>query len=471
MVFNSFAFAVFFAIVLLAYYSLRWRSQNLLLLVASYFFYGWWDARFTILLAVSTIVDYVAAIRIADSCNPRVRRIALGVSVCTNFGILGFFKYFNFFSDSAARLLSAFGLGASWPTLQIVLPVGISFYTFQTLSYTIDVYRGQLEPTRAFTTFALYVSFFPQLVAGPIERASRLLPQLGRRRHVSVTDVEAGVLLILLGFFKKVGIADVAGMLCDVVYRYPERMSAMTLLLGVYLFSIQIYCDFSGYTDIARGVARLLGIKLMRNFEQPYFSVSITEFWRRWHISLSSWLRDYLYIPLGGNRRGNVRTYFNLMTTMLLGGLWHGASWTFVVWGGLHGVYLSAHKFLRGKDREERPASRLSMCLACFLTFHLVAFTWVFFRNTSFTGAVRYVTGILVWRNGKEWIGEFDVVRVGVPVLVLVALEWFQNRSGSHTVLLEVAPVVRGVVYGTLIVMIFLFGAGDGETPFIYFQF
>ncbi len=316
-------------------------------LVASYVFYGYWDWRFCSLLLISTVVDFFVGRAIARVRRSARRKRLLWVSCVVNLGILGFFKYFNFFVDSVQEVAAGLGLSVDFLHLNIILPVGISFYTFQTMSYTIDIYRRKLEPTHSLVDFALFVAFFPQLVAGPIERARNLLPQIAVMGRPTRTQVADGLVLLTVGYFKKVLIGDACGRIVDHIFGQPDLYRSPELLAGLILFSIQIYADFSGYSDIARGLAKLLGIELMKNFEQPYLSANITEFWRRWHISLSSWLRDYLYISLGGNRRGNARTYLNLMTTMLLGGLWHGAAWTFVVWGGLHGLYLAVHKMLR----------------------------------------------------------------------------------------------------------------------------
>ena len=325
MVFNSFVFAAFLPIVLLVYYRLSHRAQNAWLLAAGLLFYGWWDWRFLGLLGITTVLDFVSSNQIDRAIDPKVRRRWLLASLTGNLVILGFFKYFNFFVDSAVGVLGALGVEAHAPALRILLPIGVSFYTFQEMAYTIDVYRRDLKPSRSLLNFALFVCYFPQLVAGPIQRARDLLPQIEQPRRVTGEQVRAGVQLIFIGLFKKVVVADALAPMADAHFNQPSAFSGASLLLGLYLFAIQIYCDFSGYTDIARGVSKLLGIELAINFRQPYFATSITEFWRRWHISLSSWLRDYLYIPLGGNRGTTVQTYRNLLLTMLLGGLWHGA--------------------------------------------------------------------------------------------------------------------------------------------------
>jgi len=344
MLFNSISFFFFVPIVLLGVRLLPGTQRQRWLLLASYFFYGSWDWRFLALILFTTAVDYWIAHRIHRSDDPDERRRALLVSVCVNLGVLGFFKYFNFFIDSAAALLEAAGLHASLPALQIILPVGISFYTFQSMSYVIDVYRRDTVPAQTFVLYALYVSYFPQLVAGPISRVGDLMPQLAAPSRVTADRVNFGLCLILIGLAKKVLIADMLAPEVDRIFADPESQSSGMLLRGAYFFAFQIYCDFSAYSDIARGVSEFFGVRLMINFEQPYLSRSITEFWRRWHISLSSWLRDYLYIPLGGNRLGAAKTYRNLMLTMLIGGLWHGAAWTFVAWGAWHGALLALER-------------------------------------------------------------------------------------------------------------------------------
>lgn len=366
MLFNSFTFLAFMAVVLPLYYSLRMRGQNLLLLVAGFVFYGWWDWRFLLLLTFSAVIDYAMALRIVDHVvgDPRRKRWLI-ISMVVNLTILGFFKYFNFFIDSAATLLDTFGFEAHLPTLRIVLPVGVSFYTFQSMSYTIDAYRGTIQPTRSLLHYLSFVAYFPQLVAGPIERAANMLPVFVNERKVDARCISEGLLLILLGFFKKLVIADAVAGSVSAAFAEPLQLDGAQLLRAVYLFSLQIYADFSGYSDIARGVSKLFGIDLMINFNQPYLSSSITEFWRRWHISLSSWLRDYLYIPLGGSRNGTVATYRNNFLTMLIGGLWHGASWNFVIWGGLHGLYLAAHKYWMGLRGIKEPPPHLSAPVAC----------------------------------------------------------------------------------------------------------
>ena len=472
MLFNSWAYALFLPVVVAAYYCLNHRAQNYFLLAASYFFYGCWDYRFSLLMAFSTVVDYVVAREMARSEDQRRRKRYLLVSLVTNLGILACFKYFNFFVDSLAQLCAALGIPAHLPTLRIVLPVGISFYTFQALAYTIDVYRRDHPPAQSFLDFALYVCYFPHLVAGPIQRYM-LLEQIQKERRTGWQQIWSGCALILIGLVRKVAIADSLAAEVDRAFTQPQELASLELLLGLYLFSLQIYCDFAGYTDIARGSSRLLGIELMVNFQHPYFSTSITEFWRRWHLSLSTWLRDYLYISLGGSRHGRLKTYRNLMLTMLLGGLWHGANWTFVVWGGLHGLYLAGHKLLlgdrpalvenRSRTWRQWPADLVKMVL----TFHLVALTWIFFRSDGFASAWHYLTGILACRGGWPRDG---VLSLATSLLLLLIIDVPQYRRNDHTAVMHWPWALRGAVYASLVWAIFAMRS-DSSVPFIYFQF
>ncbi len=350
MLFNSFGYGLFLVLVLAIYSVLSHRGQNWLLLGASYFFYSCWDVRFLLLIAGITAANFIAGKAIHDARqrnDQRVMKRWLVICILVNMGTLGFFKYFNFFVTSALQLFQDLGSFTSFHTLHIILPVGISFFTFQALSYSIDIYKGRTAPITSVTDFALFVSFFPQLVAGPIERAAHLIPQVQRKRRVEAVHLQRGVYLILVGLVRKVVIADSAGILADMCFAKPEAFSSFQLGVGLLCYSLQIYGDFAGYSNIARGSAMLFGFDLMRNFSHPYFATNITEFWRRWHVSLSTWLRDYIYIPLGGNRKGPLRSYVNVLVTMLLGGLWHGANWNFILWGGLHGIYLSLHRLIR----------------------------------------------------------------------------------------------------------------------------
>jgi alginate O-acetyltransferase complex protein AlgI len=476
MLFNSLAFAAFLPAVLLVYYLLSLRSQNRWLLVASLIFYGWWDPRFIALLLVPTTIDYWCALRINVARDPRSRRHYLVGSVATNLTILGFFKYFNFFSDSAAHVLQALHLGYAQPAVAIILPVGISFYTFHEISYVVDVYRGEVEPVHDFTIYLLYVLYFPQLVAGPIARASALLPQLSRSRTVTWQSIQQGAALILVGYFKKVGVADAVAPAVSARFASPGVYAGSDLLFALYLFSIQIYCDFSGYTDIARGVSKLFGIELALNFRQPYFASSIDQFWRRWHMSLSSWLRDYLYIPLGGNRGGEAKIYRNLILTMVLGGLWHGASWTFVVWGALHGAYLSVHRWFADGLREiaAKPAipSAIKTAVGIAVTFHLVTFAWIFFRADSFAAAGTYVSRIATWRpsNGGLPIDRLSL-RFTILICAWLTIDLLQAATDEESPVLRLPGIVRGFSYATIILIIVVFGGLVAPAPFIYFQF
>jgi D-alanyl-lipoteichoic acid acyltransferase DltB (MBOAT superfamily) len=467
--FNSFAFLIFFPLVAGSYAVLEPRSRRHLLLAVSFLFYGWWDWRFLGLMVGTALVDFFVALALQGEERPGRRRGLLWLSLVSNLGVLAAFKYFGFFVDSALSLASALGVAASRPTLDIVLPVGISFYTFQALSYTIDVYRRGLPACRSVEQYLLYISFFPQLVAGPIERATRLLPQLEQLRAPTRGDVRAGIELMVIGFFKKVAVADVIAPLVDLRFQDPTAFAPVDLLLAVYLFSLQIYCDFSGYSDIARGAARFFGIDLMQNFAQPYGATDIAAFWRRWHISLSGWLRDYLYIPLGGNRLGSAATYRNLLLTMLLGGLWHGANWTFVIWGGLHGLYLCAHR-IWNERRGPRTGSPVASFVGWFTTFHLVAFAWIFFRSPDLAHALQFIAGLLGFAGGDA--GPMPLGwRLLVPLALLAGLEWFSRASASRPPLRERPWYWRGAVYAALTVVTLVFGVVDQETAFLYFQF
>lgn len=468
MIFNSLTYAAFLPLVLLAYWGFGKRRQNLVLLVASYIFYGWWDWRFLSLLMLSTVVDFTIGQAMHGSDVDEHRKRLLFLSLAVNLGLLGVFKYFNFFVDSAVDALSAAGVSANAPSLRLILPVGISFYTFQTLSYTFDIYRRRLEPTRSLLNFATYVAFFPQLVAGPIERAHQLLPQIvAPRERPGLDRVQSGLTLIAFGLFKKVVIADMVAPIANRNFDNAEVVGGSATVVGIIAFSLQIYGDFSGYTDIARGTSRLLNIELMRNFEQPYLSRNITEFWRRWHISLSSWLRDYLYIPLGGNRNGTFNTYRNLLITMLLGGLWHGAGWNFVIWGALHGGALAIHRALGGKS-DDGPI-RLTDIPRIGVTLLFVAFAWVFFRAESFSQAltvIEHATWFL-W-SGPEF--SFDFLTVAAAGVLVLVTDLWQRFERDREVAAGKVPVMSGAMVGVAAVAIAIFSGGE-SAPFIYFQF
>jgi len=477
MLFNSFIFLFFLLIILPIYYTIPHRWKPVHLLVVSYIFYGYWDWRFCSLLALSTVVDFVIGQSLYTTKSPRTKKYLLWTSMGVNLGILAFFKYFNFFVDSFESMLAGFGGQLDYLHLNIILPVGISFYTFQTMSYTIDIYRGKLKPTKSLLDFAVFVAFFPQLVAGPIERAKHLLPQITSLKSPNRTQIREGVALIVIGLFKKVMIGDASGRLVDRMFGHIEQFSSMEMLMALVLFSVQIYADFSGYSSIARGLAKLLGIELMKNFEQPYLSANITEFWRRWHISLSSWLKDYLYISLGGNRKGEARTYINLMLTMLIGGLWHGASWSFIIWGGLHGIYLAIHKWmLKGKKVGLQPSGVGSpQALVKYLvhassTYILVLFTWLFFRASDFQTVSMFFSKMINWESSEL---TFRFVKIAFSFMALtLGIDLIEYYTRSHAFLLKIPlkPIRYGVMLPMfIIVLIYMFQAEP--LPFVYFQF
>jgi D-alanyl-lipoteichoic acid acyltransferase DltB (MBOAT superfamily) len=469
MVFNSVAYALFLPVVVAGHWMLRGRARMAWLLGASYLFYGAWDWRFLGLLWFSTAVDFVVAQLIDSSDDDRRRRRLLTLSLTTQLALLATFKYFDFFIESASGLLEDVGLGASEWTLEVILPVGISFYTFQTMAYTIDVYRRRTPACRDVLLFATFVAYFPQLVAGPIERAHHMLPQIAADRRLPSWDrVESALVLILLGLVLKVVVGDSVAPVVNDVFADPEGAGSIGALAGVIGFAIQIYADFAGYTAIARGSSRLLGIELMHNFREPYLSRHITEFWRRWHISLSSWLRDYLYVPLGGNRRGEGRTYVNLMLTMLLGGLWHGAGWNFVIWGGLHGMYLAAHRWRR-RDApvEDRLPTRPRDIAAVLGTFALVCFAWIFFRAPSASDAWDVIAAI----GAFDLSAEVDKIAL-VPIMggVVLALDILSRMRHTRAWRPERRPVLAGAAVGFAVALLIVFSGGE-PVPFVYFQF
>ena len=478
MLFNSLAFAAFLPLVFALYWALgrahiRW--QNTLLLAASYVFYGWWDYRFLGLLFLSSSVDYALGIAMELSASKRRRRAFLIASLCVNLGVLGFFKYFNFFAESFTELLNGLGLQAHPTTLQIVLPVGISFYTFQTLSYTIDIYRRQMSPTRDPIAFFAYVSFFPQLVAGPIERARCLLPQFAEPRVFDAVKATDGLRQMLWGFAKKVVVADNLAPHVNVIFGDYGSQDGSLLCLGVVLFAVQIYCDFSGYSDIAIGTARLFGFSLMRNFAFPYFARDIAEFWRRWHISLSTWFRDYVYIPLGGSRSTFSVRVRNIVITFVVSGFWHGANWTFLAWGLLHGLYYLP-LMIRGRNRDNldvvasgRLLPTAGEAVRILSTFVLVLIAWVFFRAPTVGDALAYLGRVI----STPFIGDVPHRRFIVAAVYLLpffAVEWLQ-RSKEHALDIAASPrLIRWVIYLAVGLTVLTLG-NFGENEFIYFQF
>ena len=472
MLFNSLEFVVFALVFYNFYLHLgRWRvAQNGWLLAGSYVFYGWWDWRFLSLLLFSTVLDFYLGRKMLRCDDARRRKRLLWASLAGNLGVLGFFKYFNFFVGSAVDAANAVGVTLDPITLGIVLPVGISFYTFQTLSYSIDVYRGEVRPADSLLDFAVYVAFFPQLVAGPIERARTFLPQVQRPRSIDAGQLEAGVFLICWGFFKKVVIADNVAVIANAVFGDHHSYQGFDLLLGALAFTVQIYCDFSAYSDIARGLAKLMGFDLMVNFKLPYLSRSPSEFWRRWHVSLSTWLRDYLYIPLGGNRGGAGMMYRNLCITMLLGGLWHGAAWNFVFWGIFHGAILVAYRPFEGRFAPARTVvGRGGRALGAWaIFFSLTVFGWILFRASSAEQIGWFLTHIANGATSAKTVGyAYDLALFSAPLLLMQAFQYVRHD------LLAAAkgPVVlRGGLYAAMLGGIFLFGARE-SIEFIYFQF
>ena len=472
MSFNSFTFVIFFVIIYAVYLCLRrhQKSQNILLLVGSYVFYAGWDWRFTGLLLISTITDYIIGRSLGNSDNDYRRKQLLTASIVVNLSILGFFKYFNFFADSFISMLGIFGQEPDMFTLAVILPVGISFYTFQTLAYSIDVYRKRIEPEKNLVDYGLYVAFFPQLVAGPIERAHRLLPQIKRPRSVTSDQLNSGIFLIIWGLFKKVVIADQLAITVDTVFSGDIENGTLTIIAGSLAFAFQIYCDFSGYTDIARGISKLFGFELMLNFKLPYFAKNPSDFWSRWHISLSTWIRDYLYIPLGGNRKGKVKTFLFLMIAMTLGGLWHGAAWTFVLWGAYHGTLLVAYRSLDTRNRFPyltKAGGRLRSTFQISTMFLLVTIGWVIFRAES-VGHIATLFVDLV--NFDFAVPQFGMAARFVYLVPLIVLQVFQYRSGDMNVALALRPIYRLGMYGVLILGMVMFAVTDAST-FIYFQF
>jgi alginate O-acetyltransferase complex protein AlgI len=473
MLFNSLTFVVFFVVVVSLFWSLRgWGAKKSLLLVASYVFYGAWNPPFVLLLMVSTLIDYLAGGKMAAEERPGRRRVWLCVSLVANLGLLGFFKYGNFFIENMQWFLVQAGIEYRAPRLDVILPVGISFYTFQTLSYTIDIYRRQLAPAASFRDFALYVAFFPQLVAGPIVRAVDFLPQC-----VSPTPPRAGrfawgAFLMTLGLFQKVVLADaLLSTAADSVFGYGGKLATLDAWAGVLAFSSQIFFDFSGYSICAIGLALCLGFSLNDNFHFPYAAIGFSDFWRRWHISLSSWLRDYLYIPLGGNRGSPARTGFNLVTLMFLGGLWHGAAWTFVAWGLIHGFYLVAEHTLRRLFGDPRFFQGFAGKLAIgLLTYAAVCFAWVFFRATDFATAWRIVQSMVgVTGTADLIVSTRELIQVGVITVVLLTFHWLLRDTTLEAAVARLPRWLIGAVWAAMLFLLIL--TQGNANAFIYFQF
>jgi alginate O-acetyltransferase complex protein AlgI len=481
MLFNSTTFLVFLIIVFFVFwktsaYSVRWG--NIVLLISSYIFYGWWDWRFLILIIISSAADFYIGNKIYRTNNHQNRNLLLLISITLNLGMLFFFKYFNFFIDSFRALFDPNAATDQWSTLNIILPVGISFYTFQTLSYTIDIYNRKTQPAQTALTFFTFVAFFPQLVAGPIERARNLIPQFETKRVFSFSQGTSGLKLILWGLFKKMVIADQLAEIVNAVYSTPESFTGLGIVIATFLFGFQIYCDFSGYSDIAIGTARLFGIELMINFRTPYFSTSFREFWRRWHISLSTWFRDYVYFPLGGNRGSSLKWARNIMITFLISGLWHGANLTFLIWGGIHGVLLVAEHYVS-------PVFKLNGKLKNFagfiITFSFVNFTWLFFRaeswnhltilfNNIFTPKTADLTSFISFLSDSTHLTAPGRMLLFVFPIFLI-IELFLDKKNFNDLFSNSPQYVRWGFYYVILISILFFGVLNSAPQFIYFQF
>ena len=478
MLFNSIEFAIFLPVVFLLYWFVTQRNlklQNALLLAASYLFYGWWDWRFLSLIIFSSIVDYSVGIRLGNEENDRKRKILLTTSILVNIGFLGVFKYFNFFAENFAEAFTLLGRPMEVSRLNVILPVGISFYTFQTLSYSIDVFRRKLEPTKDAVAFFAFVSFFPQLVAGPIERASNLLPQFYKKRNFDNHKAVDGMRQILWGLFKKIVIADNCAVFANDIFNHSEVHSGATLLLGAVFFAFQIYGDFSGYSDIAIGTARLFGMNLMRNFAFPYFSRDIAEFWRRWHISLSTWFRDYVYIPLGGSRGGTWMQIRNTFIIFVVSGFWHGANWTFIAWGFLNALYFIPLMLSKRNRRNTDTVAQgrffpsIKELGGLLFTFFITLIAWIFFRAENLAHAFQIIGEIFspTLFELPDYLFKKEIVLIDFLVLV----EWLQRtkQHGLEFDSVKFPRYARWAVYQLLIITIIIWGGGRQE--FIYFQF
>ncbi len=477
MLFNSISFLIFLPVVFILYWGLFKKSlklQNIFLLLSSYLFYGWWDYRFLALIAASTLVDYFIGRFLKNTGNEFHRKMLLSLSMIFNLGLLGFFKYYNFFIESWIDSWTTIGVDMNLSSLNIILPVGISFYTFQTLSYTIDVYRRKIEPTSNIINFSVFVAFFPQLVAGPIERAKHLLPQFSKKRVFNEERAISGIHLILWGLFKKIVIADSCAIYVNAIFNDYENMNSATLLLSAFYFAFQIYGDFSGYSDIAIGTGRLFGFDLMRNFNFPYFSRNIAEFWRRWHISLSTWFRDYLYIPLGGSRGSKWQQVRNVFIIFLVSGFWHGANWTFVIWGGLHALFFlplllgAQNRKHLNQVAENKLLPSFRELLQMLFTFGLTTFAWIFFRADSLADAVNFIKRIFTDLSFE--LQYLSIERYNVEMLLIIGifvlLEWF-HRHLEH----PFTGSFKWVKIIAIILMLLTLGVYSDQQEFIYFQF
>lgn len=468
MLFNSLTFLIFFPIVCIVYFLLpTTRYRNLFLLAASYYFYMNWESAYALLILTSTIITYGCGILVEKSTDKKRKRTFLTTSLVLNLSILFLFKYYNFIGDSITDMLHTCGIAWQVPGLHVLLPVGISFYTFQAIGYTIDVYRGTIRAESDFFTYALFVSFFPQLVAGPIERAKNLLPQFHEEQHTLDYDrIMAGLRMMLWGYFLKLCIADRCGIDVDMVFNNVDKYTGTSYIITAILFTFQIYGDFAGYSLIAIGAAKVMGFRLMENFHRPYFSTTVGEFWKRWHISLSTWFMDYLYIPLGGNRVGALRHYFNLFVTFLISGLWHGANWTFVAWGALHGIVLCVEKAI---GISKKQFSGISKLIHWGITFIIVCFAWILFRANSIDDAVTIICGIFT-QIGRPRLDPANLMADIIALSILFVVELLQEHGKGGMLLHPSSWLARHLQMALLIAFILLFGV-LGSDQFIYFQF
>ena len=468
MLFNSLHFLIFFPIILILYFSIPHKYRWTILLIGSYYFYMSWKPEYIILIMISTLIDYIAGIQIYNTVSKRKKKIFLGLSLLTNLGLLFAFKYFNFFSDSTRAVLQQFAIPFDPITLAVLLPIGISFYTFQTLSYTIDIYRGKIKPEKHLGIFAVFVSYWPQLVAGPIEKAAHLIPQFYKKHKFEYARAVSGCRLMLWGFFKKMVIADGVAITVNIVFNNPGAYSGPYLILATMFFAIQIYCDFSGYVDIARGAARIMGIELSENFKMPYLSKSIGEFWKRWHITLSNWFKDYVYISLGGNRVSVPRWYVNILIVFIISGLWHGANWTFVIWGALHGLYLIIEIILKPVTNKIKLNHYARRFIGLAWTFILVNIGWVFFRANNFSDAI-YILTHMFTSTGDIIVGVVFIFAI-VFIILVMDLIYINQKALLFWRRLNQIWLLRWLVYIALIFTILLFGINK-SVEFIYFQF
>lgn len=479
MLFNSIDFAIFLPIVFILYWFVANKNlkfQNLLIVASSYLFYGWWDWRFLSLILISTIVDYSVGLSLSKQENQTKRKALLWISILVNLSFLGFFKYYNFFLDNFITVFSFFGTEIKGNSLNIILPIGISFYTFQTLSYTIDIYKRKLEPTKDFIAFSAFVSFFPQLVAGPIERAIHLLPQFYKKRVFEYNKAVDGLRQILWGLFKKIVIADNAATYVNQIFNNSAHYSGSTLVLGAIFFAFQIYADFSGYSDIAIGTSRLFGFNLMKNFAFPYFSRNIAEFWRRWHISLSTWFRDYLYIPLGGSRGDTWVKVRNIFLIFIVSGFWHGANWTFIIWGTLNALYclpiilLNKNRLNPDIVAQGKYLPSIKEFFNMSVTFSLTVFAWIFFRSENIEHGWEYINEI--FSKSFFTVPYYEGEKLLLLLIFFIIIEWIgrESKYAIENFCTKYKKPIRWTIYIILVVLIILYNQ-SGNRQFIYFQF